>query len=780
MKTTKTNRDAVRQSKWLQCAALAGLALVASGGVSHANLIVNAFDTSAEVSAYGYQNWNGSATGTESFSANQSTIANLTSTPGSGSMQISVVYGGAGQNGGTFVSSGGPYDLSQATGIEFDAMIDPSSPLDNLGNAMEIKLGFNSNIQNGANAGYTAIDDQWIGTTYAPMTLGVWQHFSATFAAGTLGTNCAQFFLQCMNYSYNGTPYTPIVYIDNIVIDEPAHPGYYPDYVGFTFDNVTSISSNAAAGVAGGTNGETTGIGWYGEPTTITWDTNQSTISNPDITPVPGSGSAHIIATYDTNGLDYGGTGIHLDNGDVIALAFDTNYFISGNFPGTDTNVLIDGTHYSAIEFDIRWDTNLSTMSITNFNSMGDIGGVPMGLLEDQSVNSGGGAELAQTEAPIPDAASNGWVHMTIPIPASTPGIGSTIGLYFKKYSSGPNGPFSGTAAYWIDNVVFDGAKAIPPSPTMSISKPVPGLNIVNNSGGGYDRESLATYNFNYTWVNQPDPVTYAMNIAAFPGVKYSGYDARIYLIPNAAATEAEPDWVEQYLAMVSVSLSAGGQAYVTIGCKNSQPNSGNGDLYDSTNPTFQTTNSPVVGQWSFTFSNNTNILVTAPDGESTNWILPLLTSDELSSEFGPDMVVYFGGYNNGSANNGQRVVFNNVAITNGSTTLLYDNFLADTQIDYVLTGGSTWVQASDGSKPESEYLVLTNTTTKYYVDWTVPATGFYLETNYSLTAPGGWSTNNPGVSWAQFGDHFHAELDVTNLPAGGDLFFRLNNTPTQ
>ena len=58
-------------------------------------------------------------------------------------------------------------------------------------------------------------------------------------------------------------------------------------------------------------------------------------------------------------------------------------------------------------------------------------------------------------------------------------------------------------------------------------------------------------------------------------------------------------------------------------------------------------------------------------------------------------MVVYFGGYNNGSANNGQRVVFNSVGITNGSTMLLYDNFLADTTIDYVLNRrqhmGSSW-----------------------------------------------------------------------------------------
>ena len=582
--------------------------LAASVGVSRANVTINAFDSSAEVSTYGYNNWNGSPTGSESFSTNQSTISG---SPTSGSMHLQVVYGGGGQNGGTFISSAAPVDLATANGMEFDALIDASSPLDENGNAFEMKVGFNSNIKNGADVYYTAPVDQWIGTGWGPMTVGVWHHFSFAFPAGTFGTNCSQFFLQCQNYSYTAA-FTPIVYIDNIVYDAPGHPGYYPDLAAFPFDGSnfagSICDSNVTAGVSGGTPGvDCTFIGWYGEPTVVTWDTNQSTIANPDITPASGSGSMHIVAQFNSAAVD---------NGNVIALAFDTNYFGSGNFPGTDTNGMIDGTHYSAIEFDVLWDTNLSTMSITNFNSMGDVGGIPMGLLEDQSINPNGGVELAQTEAAIPDAASNGWVHMTVPIPTATPGLTKVVGLYFKKYGSGPNGPMNGTAAYWIDNVVFDGAPQIPPSPQMSISKPVPGLNIVNNSGGGYDRESLATFNYNYTWVDQPDPVTYAMNIAAFPNVKYQGYDARIYLVPNASATEAKPDWKEQYLAMISVSLNASNNAYATIGCKNSQPNTGNGDLYDSTNPTFQTTNSPVVGKWSFTFTQNTNILVMAPDGE--------------------------------------------------------------------------------------------------------------------------------------------------------------------
>jgi hypothetical protein len=763
IKTTRKNKAGIRQPKWPWYATVAALTLAASVGVSRANVMINLFDTSAEV-GYSYQNWNGSPIGTESFSTSQSTIDNPSSNPNSGSLQISVGYG-AGQNGGTFISIGGPYDLSTATGFEFDAMIDSGSPLDNNLNAMEIKFGFNSNIKNGTDVYYTPVDDQWIGTGWAPMTLGTWHHFSAAIAPGTLGTNCSQFFLQCMNYSFNNVAYTPIVYIDNVVIDSPSHPGYYNNYVGFTFDDPTTLSSNVVSGVSGGTRGvNCTALGWYGEGCVVTFDaTKNSTISNPSITPVPGSGAMHVVAAYDAN---------NVDNGDVIALAFNTNYFGSGNWPDavSATNVMIDGTHYSAIEFDVLWDTNLSTMSITNFNSMGDIMGLPMGLLQPAAVNGGSGINLNNTEPSIPDAASNGWVHMIIPIPQSTANLNETVGLYFKKYGNGGNGPIGGTAAYWLDNIVFDGGPLEVFRPTMRISEPVPGLNIVNNSGGGYDRESLLTFDSDYSWVDQSAPVTYSMNIAAFPGPLYSGYNARIYLVPNGAALEAEPDWAESSMAMISVALGGNNLANVTIGCKNGSPGA-NGNLYDSTNPTFNTTNSPVVGNWSFTFTHNTNILVTAPDGESTNWTLPLMTSSQLESAFGAALEVYFGGYNNGTAHNGQRVVFASVGITNGSSALLYDNFLEDTVINYFITDSGPWVQASDGSNP-SEYLITPDTTIKYYLDWNLPASGFTVQTN-SAVGSSGWAQNQT-LTFAQYGDHMHSEVDVTNLPASGNMFFRL------
>ena len=618
--TTQKNRAGTRQAKWLWRAALAGLTLAASVGISRADVIVDQFDNAtgaAECAAWVNNPGWGITAASPTFT---SADAQSSATSGSAEFQWTYTSGGpAGVMWQTAAPAG--VDLTTATFVEFDLMVDPASGVDNNGNICAFQGG----------AGGVQTFSFNLGSWGTPFTKGVWQHFKLPISPGTYSGPVSTFYINPWGgpgWGAISSPTTMIIHLDNLVIDVP--PALYPDYVAFAFDNSTTLSSNVVSGVSGGTPGvNCTGAGWYGEPTTVAWDaTKNSTISHPDIPVVAGSGSMHVKATYDA---------LNLDNGDVIALAFNTNYFGTGNWPDavSATNVMIDGTHYASVDFDILWDTNLSTMSITNFNSMGDIMGVPMGLLQPAAVNGGSGVNMNNTEPAIPDAASNGWVHMSLPIPKNIANLNEIVGLYFKKWGSGGNGAIGGTAAYWIDNVVFVGGPLAIYKPTMSISEPAQGLNIVNNSGGGYDRESLLTLKTDYSWVDQPNPVTYSIGIAGFPGVKYSGYDARLYLVPSYSASEAEPDWGENYLAMITVYLDGSGKANATIGCKDSQGGSGNGDLYDSTNPVFTTTNSPIVGTWSFTFSHNTNILVTAPDGEHTNWILPLLTSSELESDFG-------------------------------------------------------------------------------------------------------------------------------------------------
>jgi len=746
MKTTKTNRNAVRQPQWLWRAALAGLTLAASVGVSLAqNVIVDKFDnaTGAAESAAWVNNpgW-GVTAASPTWTADDAQ-----SSASSGSAEFQWTYTSGGAPGVEWQTSAPPgTDLSRATFIEFDLMVDPASGVDNNGNICAFQGG----------PGGVKIINFNLGAWGTPFTKGVWQHFKIAIPPGTYTSPVSTFYLNPWGGSGWGaitTPQTMIIHLDNLVIDVPAptYPDYQPQT--FLFDDTNTV-------VTVGT------TGWYGHAVTVEWATNQSTIANPDSN--PNSGSLHLVAAF------AGG-----DNNCVVAIPMDTNYpgFSS---PTPDTNVVINGMQFATVEMDVLWDTNLSTVSITNFNSVGDVNGFPLGLLVN-TTGAGGQEEAFGTgTTAVPDEASNGWVHLSFPVLRNTAGIDQTIGLWLKKYSGNTNAAFTGTVAFYIDNVKFIGGSLISASPLLSISKPVKGLQTVaSGAGGAYDREDVVTFDGSYTFVNQVQPVTYAMNIAYCPPGTFGGYLVRIMLVPLQApsvdGTDASPDWNYPNILIFEITRSST-NSRVVLREKINEPAS-NGDLYPGNNdaslPAF-TTPSPIEGNWLFTVTQNTNILVTAPDGSSTNLTFPNnYDSSAVSANFdyGLGMVAYFGSDNNGSGNIGQRVVLAHVGITNGSTTLISDNFATDNSL--ALGTGGWLVEAGGGAS--STYVLPQST--KWFLDWTVPGSGFFVQTNVNL-ATGSWGTN--AITSTLLGTHYHAEVDQTNLPAGGTVFFRINNAPTQ
>jgi len=301
----------------------------------------------------------------------------------------------------------------------------------------------------------------------------------------------------------------------------------------------------------------------------------------------------------------------------------------------------------------------------------------------------------------------------------------------------------------------------------MTISRAVKGLNALCAQGSA-DRESLTSIAQNLSWIGQSSPVTYSFNIAQFPGAANAGFDARLYFVPNINATESDPDWVEPNLGLIQVYLNANGLASVEVMVKTNAPND-NGNLY-SMDSYWNSTNSPAVGNWSFTFTSNTNVQITAPDGETASVVFPLNSTD-LSTIFGSGMVIYLGGFPNGSANQGQNMIYHSMAISNGASTLLSDNFAADTVIN-----ASDWIVASSGA-PGAVFL--TAPTTLYLLQWSAPAVGFFVQTNGNLLNGGAWSTNEP-FSPVNLGSYYQQTVDVTNIPSSGSpLYFRLNNNPT-
>ncbi len=712
----------------LRRTALTGLALAASVGAAQAATdLITSFPNAGSVAGWSQQNWNGSV-GIISWSANDAQ-----GSASSGSMELQTDFN-ATTNGCAYMLGAGDLNATGYTALEYDVKVDPASPQDQYGTAADFKVG----VQTGGGYVFYAADLNISRVT----TNNGWQHVvvPASSLGGATWGDIKTITIQEYDNNYtNAGLTTNIMYVDNIQFTGPS--ATYPNYTAFTFDTSNSVGTNNAF------------TNWYGHSEFITWTTNDASNS-------PSSGSMEMIGQL-TEG----------DNNFASGVWFDTNAVNDGGFFTTDSNS-INGTHYTAIEFDVLWDTNLSTVSIDSFNSLGDVNGMPIGLMSGPNGVNTGVEAMGTGSLPIPDAATNGWVHMKIPINDTSAGIQDTVGLFFKKYNFTGSG-VDGTAAFFIDNVVFDGGPVSIPQPTIAITQPLRGLHLLNASGGLYDRESLETFFANYDFVDQGTPMSYNMNISSFPDKNHGGYVARLYLVPNGAATEPEPDWNEPALVLFEIARNANNTATCVFRCKTNSPTS-NGDLYNGSNSTF--TSSTIIGPWSFTFLNNTTCKVVAPDGTSSNMFFPLgLSSSDVSTLYsdGGAMVVYFGSMN-GGANVGQYMTYSSVSITQGATTLLSDNFATDAALDINNGGGSSsiWAYASDSGTAASDIFLLAPTT-KYYVDWSVPANNFLLETNNVLDGSGAWSTNT-GTTATQMGDHFHTEFGTTNLPAGGNVYFRV------
>jgi len=691
------------------CSALALMALVpASRATVH---VVSTFDNASTVTTGWYvQNWNHSSTYSNAWSAGDA--------QGSGSSGSMAMYTSFATNetGDVFRLPLNDFNGSGYTAVEFDVKVDPASSLDRYGNACAYQVGVFTTSAYNYHANYMNI---------SPVsTNNGWAHY--VVAASAIGgvsewADIKEIFIQNTDNNYtNSSTNLCITYIDNLVFTGPNPT--YPNQVVETFDNDSFL-------VSAFTN-------WYGKPVTMIWTTNDAKGAN--------SGSAEIIA-------DFSGA----DNTDVIGLWFGTN----GIFTGTFTSNSLNGTHYTAIEMDVMWDTNLSTVDLTTFNNHGDIFGMPVGIIS----GNGGQVEACGTSTTyIPNGASNAWVHIVLPLNPTQAGT-DVEGIWFKKYQF--DTALSGTVAYFVDNIQFIGGPIQTPSLPLTLSKPVPGLEC-DNFGGSYDRDGLETLDTTVTFVDTPYPSSYNITINDFPGVNYQGYSARVYWVPNAGATEKEPDWNEPTLLMCDIYKQANGSANAVMRCKTNQPTS-NGSLYVGGNPSFAS--SKVLGTWTFKFLNDTNINIQAPDGTSTNLAFPLgLSTSDVQTYFGGGgMVVYYGSFTGGSGNVGAHQVLGGAGLNaNGVTNS--DNFTADSDIDL-----SKWVLQADGGT-SSVFIVPSDY--RYYLDWPATVSGEAVQTNNSLINPAGWSTNGTPVG-TQAGDHYHTVWRTSDLPnngAGGSLFWRL------
>ncbi len=466
----------------------------------------------------------------------------------------------------------------------------------------------------------------------------------------------------------------------------------------------------------------------------------------------------------------------------------------------------INFSQYKAIEFDIKWD-NTSDISIGEFN---DVSTIPLtatnssgATILNSLLNAGsiGGLEIDLCGGPggqnapvimatnIPAAASNGWVHMVIPINQAAANLDGCSGFLFHKWVSQYNSQIANDfqGRFWIDNVVLQGTAGPPPPPTIKVpTKATQGLNVFANTPGLYDREEAVlrqATGLGWVGVATPsNPVTYSFTIAGYP--KSENCEAYLFLNPNPNYLDNAPDWNESNSVVVYVQ---GDPSHATmhfqykVGDPGDNAMLGGGGAYtnapgswDHVTPGYKesgnlgsVTNNSIFGTWTVKFTSDSAVTLIAPDGNSTNLTIPsyntaLLAENDASAI---PFSVYLGMQANNADAQNQAVVYSNFAI-NGNAQPFSEDFLTDSVLDTT----NVW---NTGPTTSPQGVFVATASAASWVSWTLPDTGFSLQVAPMLNNPLGWSSPTTGPIIPMVG--MRSQLLASNeIPAGNTAFFEL------
>jgi hypothetical protein len=304
-----------------------------------------------------------------------------------------------------------------------------------------------------------------------------------------------------------------------------------------------------------------------------------------------------------------------------------------------------------------------------------------------------------------PLLATNGWQHISGSL-AGIPGPNSEVVIGFVSTGSGSP---TNTISYWVDNIVLT-APTTTNSPTISISRPPPpGLTCISSqTGGTWQRQIVGTVGGNYSWNTASatsNTVTYSMAITNFPGVAYSGYEARFYLISGLlyGQVDSDVDYNATNVVYLAVQENPDKSATASFYYKTNCPSNEN---FQSTQTNYCATGP--LGTWSLTFNNNTNVTLTAPNGVTNSFTIPTAVANDFTNP----VYVYLGDRPNDNTRIGQSATFSKFTIT-GTPNPLNDNF---SQLN-----PAVWLN----SAADPNGILVTTTDTKFWVNWSLPDSGF-------------------------------------------------------
>jgi hypothetical protein len=524
----------------------------------------------------------------------------------------------------------------------------------------------------------------------------------------------------------------------------------------------------------------------------------------------PGNSAISWDSAVDANGnTNSGSLNISIDwigtNGNATGASLQQAMF--GSFANRyqyDDGETADGLNFQKIVCAVHVDPSSPT------NTAGNYGVLQIGFANDVS-GTWGNITWPASLVTLYTNASSGWTNIVVPIDPSTAGLVSVSGIWLAMNTYTLSLP--GTTLLWVDNLGVEAAVAPLPAPTLgTLETPVQGLNLTPTLTGPNntdDRYNICTDNETnfaaasagngnlYSWVGASGPVTYSITLNEFPGQSASGYQQEIFMCPGKVGGEIAADYNESNCIFITVQYEPfTTNTYITNGIvvtTNTATNwngvmdfryktngaNGNGMIYNTLSPTNSTNVNhwpvePVgqvlapsgVGTWSVTLNQNTNVMLTSPSGQTTNFVLPAASA----ALFADPLTIYVGVQPNVTGGYGQLCNVTQFSIT-GSGTALSDDFLTDTALNTNL-----WQMVSS----DTNAIVLVPADQAYWVPWSIPDVGFDLETaatvggtNWTiLTGPNAL----PGAvtTVVQQGNQRFALVPQSSLPGATAGFFRL------
>jgi hypothetical protein len=477
----------------------------------------------------------------------------------------------------------------------------------------------------------------------------------------------------------------------SVVATSQAQP--YANFIADQFDTDTS--------------GDFDNNSWGTASPTITWDGTQNAVT--------------------TMGPNNAGSG-SLDWQIAWPLASGDQIMVTRGF---NNGAILNLNDYTNVSFDIMFAPNCAT------DGQGSYGVVEIGC----SPQSDGWPSTALGDYYSAVANGNGWIHVVMPINASSnPKLSAISAWYVKMQQSKTGGNVTGTTAFWLDNVIFGGLTNLPPPPTVSISKntnPAGLLIVCGGSGGTYTRGLMMAFDTangtrNFSWVGSGStPVSYSQTIAAYPDASHAIQSA-IFLVQNGNYGDPGVDYDAANVAQLSIYGNTNGTATGSFQYKTNQAD-GNSQFSANTLATL-TAPSP-LGTWSLTFLDDTNVILGYEPlgGGSGLFVTNSFPSDTtVQTYFANPLSVFMGDQQNADANLGQSATYSEFKISGVTASpALDDVWSTQTTLDT-----TNWGKVDDAFGD----ILLVHPTDKYWVSWSLPDAGYSVVVSTNLAAgAAGW-----------------------------------------